>query len=238
MQSLAVVRELGLDPAKVNIHGGAIALGHPIGASGARILTTLVHALRARKLRYGVAALCIGGGMGIAMADRSAVILPRAVRDAGRRARARSGAGRVLRTARWLQGLQGRRRRHRRGRADAKSLRGRLNPLSRSTRKITFRPGVMPAPPASTSSASITRIRIAGDAVGDRSRRGVVSGTPVFDRQRERRAGRRAAVSPRGGRLSGSGLAGSTASGKAGLRPVRGRITGVRDRGCPGERPP
>jgi acetyl-CoA C-acetyltransferase len=66
-QSLAVVRELGLDPAKVNVHGGAIALGHPIGASGARVLTTLVHALRARKLRYGVAALCIGGGMGIAM---------------------------------------------------------------------------------------------------------------------------------------------------------------------------
>jgi acetyl-CoA C-acetyltransferase len=67
-QSLAVVRELGLDPAKVNVHGGAIALGHPIGASGARILTTLVYALRAKKLRYGVAALCIGGGMGIAMA--------------------------------------------------------------------------------------------------------------------------------------------------------------------------
>ena len=66
-QSLAVTRELGLDPAKVNIHGGAIALGHPIGASGARILTTLIYALRARKLRYGVASLCIGGGMGIAM---------------------------------------------------------------------------------------------------------------------------------------------------------------------------
>ena len=66
-QSLAVSRELGLDPAKVNVHGGAIALGHPIGASGARILTTLVHALRARRLRHGVAALCIGGGMGIAM---------------------------------------------------------------------------------------------------------------------------------------------------------------------------
>jgi acetyl-CoA C-acetyltransferase len=67
-QSLAVVRELGVEPAKVNVHGGAIALGHPIGASGARILTTLVYALRAKKLRYGVAALCIGGGMGIAMA--------------------------------------------------------------------------------------------------------------------------------------------------------------------------
>jgi acetyl-CoA C-acetyltransferase len=67
-QSLAVLRELKADPAKVNVHGGAIALGHPIGASGARVLTTLVYALRARKLRYGVAALCIGGGMGIAMA--------------------------------------------------------------------------------------------------------------------------------------------------------------------------
>jgi acetyl-CoA C-acetyltransferase len=68
VQSLAVARELGLDPEKVNVHGGAIALGHPIGASGARILTTLIYALRARKLRYGVAALCIGGGMGISVA--------------------------------------------------------------------------------------------------------------------------------------------------------------------------
>jgi acetyl-CoA C-acetyltransferase len=68
VQSLAVIRELGLDPSKVNVNGGAVALGHPIGASGARILTTLVHALQARRLRYGVASLCIGGGMGIAMA--------------------------------------------------------------------------------------------------------------------------------------------------------------------------
>jgi acetyl-CoA C-acetyltransferase len=67
-QSLAVTRELELDPAKVNVNGGAIALGHPIGASGARVLTTLAYALKARKLRYGVASLCIGGGMGIAMA--------------------------------------------------------------------------------------------------------------------------------------------------------------------------
>jgi acetyl-CoA C-acetyltransferase len=66
-QSIAVVRELGLDGSKVNVNGGAIALGHPIGASGARVLTTLIYALRARKLRYGVASLCIGGGMGIAM---------------------------------------------------------------------------------------------------------------------------------------------------------------------------
>ena len=67
-QSLAVTRELAIDPAKVNVNGGAIALGHPIGASGARVLTTLVYALRARKQKYGVASLCIGGGMGIAMA--------------------------------------------------------------------------------------------------------------------------------------------------------------------------
>jgi acetyl-CoA C-acetyltransferase len=66
-QSLAVARELQLDPAKVNTRGGAIALGHPIGASGARILTTLIYALRQRGGGRGVAALCVGGGMGIAM---------------------------------------------------------------------------------------------------------------------------------------------------------------------------
>jgi acetyl-CoA C-acetyltransferase len=66
-QSIAVVRELGLDPAKVNVNGGAIALGHPIGASGARVLTTLIYALQKRGGGRGVAALCIGGGMGIAM---------------------------------------------------------------------------------------------------------------------------------------------------------------------------
>jgi acetyl-CoA C-acetyltransferase len=66
-QSLAVVRELKLDPAKVNVHGGAIALGHPIGASGARVLTTLVHALQARGGGRGAASLCVGGGMGTAM---------------------------------------------------------------------------------------------------------------------------------------------------------------------------
>src|SRR5262249_13178572 len=66
-QSLAVARELGLDASTFNVNGGAIALGHPIGASGARVLTTLVYALKARSLRFGVASLCIGGGMGIAM---------------------------------------------------------------------------------------------------------------------------------------------------------------------------
>jgi acetyl-CoA C-acetyltransferase len=66
-QSLAVIRELALDPARVNVHGGAVALGHPLGASGARVLTTLIHALRARGGGRGAASLCIGGGMGIAM---------------------------------------------------------------------------------------------------------------------------------------------------------------------------
>ena len=71
-QSLAVVRELKLDPAKVNVNGGAIALGHPIGASGARVLTTRVHALRARRGGRGAASLCIGGGMGTAMVIEAA----------------------------------------------------------------------------------------------------------------------------------------------------------------------
>ena len=69
-QSLAVVRELGIDTARVNVHGGAIALGHPIGASGARVLTTLIYALRKRGGGLGVAGLCIGGGMGIAAVVR------------------------------------------------------------------------------------------------------------------------------------------------------------------------
>ena len=66
-QALAVSRELGLDASTVNTRGGAVALGHPIGASGARLLTTLIYALRARGGGNGVASLCIGGGMGIAM---------------------------------------------------------------------------------------------------------------------------------------------------------------------------
>jgi acetyl-CoA C-acetyltransferase len=68
VQAIAVTRELGLDPAKVNVNGGAVALGHPIGASGARILTTLLHALRARGGKRGVATLCLGGGNGVALA--------------------------------------------------------------------------------------------------------------------------------------------------------------------------
>jgi acetyl-CoA C-acetyltransferase len=67
-QAVAVVRELGADPAKVNVNGGAVALGHPIGASGARILTTLLYALRNRNLKRGIATLCLGGGNGVALA--------------------------------------------------------------------------------------------------------------------------------------------------------------------------
>ena len=67
-QLVAVIGQLGLDPARVNVNGGAVALGHPIGASGARILTTLLHALEVRGLRRGVAALCMGGGNGLALA--------------------------------------------------------------------------------------------------------------------------------------------------------------------------
>ncbi|MGV0878273.1 acetyl-CoA C-acetyltransferase [Martelella sp. FLE1502] len=66
-QACAVVRELALDPEKVNVNGGAIALGHPIGASGARVLTTLLHEMRRRDVKKGLATLCIGGGMGVAM---------------------------------------------------------------------------------------------------------------------------------------------------------------------------
>jgi len=66
-QSLCVVRELGLDPAKVNVNGGAIAIGHPIGASGARILTTLLHEMNRTDATKGLATLCVGGGMGVAM---------------------------------------------------------------------------------------------------------------------------------------------------------------------------
>jgi 3-oxoadipyl-CoA thiolase len=66
-QAIACIRELGLDPATVNIYGGAIALGHPLGASGARLLTTLVHGLRRTGGRYGVATMCIGVGQGIAV---------------------------------------------------------------------------------------------------------------------------------------------------------------------------
>jgi acetyl-CoA C-acetyltransferase len=68
VQAVAVMRELGIDPARVNVNGGAVALGHPIGASGARVLTTLLYALKRRNLRRGIAALCLGGGNGVALA--------------------------------------------------------------------------------------------------------------------------------------------------------------------------
>ena len=68
VQAVAVMQELGIDPAKVNVNGGAVALGHPIGASGARILTTLIYALKDRGLKRGIATLCLGGGNGVALA--------------------------------------------------------------------------------------------------------------------------------------------------------------------------
>jgi acetyl-CoA C-acetyltransferase len=67
-QALAVGQELGLDPARLNVNGGAIAIGHPIGASGARVLVTLLHEMGRRDAKKGLATLCIGGGMGIALA--------------------------------------------------------------------------------------------------------------------------------------------------------------------------
>ena len=66
-QGVALTRELKLDPAKVNVHGGAVALGHPIGCSGARVLTTLIYALKQRNLKKGLATLCLGGGNAVAM---------------------------------------------------------------------------------------------------------------------------------------------------------------------------
>ena len=66
-QACAVNKDLGFDPEKVNVNGGAIAIGHPIGASGARVLTTLLHEMQRRDAGKGLATLCIGGGMGIAM---------------------------------------------------------------------------------------------------------------------------------------------------------------------------
>jgi acetyl-CoA C-acetyltransferase len=68
VQAIAVMRELGLDPAKTNVNGGAVALGHAIGASGARVLTTLLYALAQKQLRRGIATLCLGGGNGVALA--------------------------------------------------------------------------------------------------------------------------------------------------------------------------
>ncbi len=71
VQSVALLRELKLRPERVNVNGGAVALGHPIGCSGARVLTTLLYAMAARKARRGVAALCLGGGNAVAMAVRA-----------------------------------------------------------------------------------------------------------------------------------------------------------------------
>jgi len=67
-QLVVLIKEMGLDKEKVNVHGGAVALGHPIGATGARILTTLIYALKHRGLKKGIASLCLGGGDAVAMA--------------------------------------------------------------------------------------------------------------------------------------------------------------------------
>lgn len=67
-QALAVNKEMGWDTSKINVNGGAIAIGHPIGASGARILVTLLHEMVRRDAKKGLASLCIGGGMGVALA--------------------------------------------------------------------------------------------------------------------------------------------------------------------------
>jgi acetyl-CoA acetyltransferase len=66
-QAIACIRDLELDPCKVNVYGGAIALGHPLGGTGAKLLTTLVHALKRSGARYGLATMCIGVGQGMAM---------------------------------------------------------------------------------------------------------------------------------------------------------------------------
>ena len=68
VQAVAVIQELGLDPARTNVNGGAVALGHPIGASGARILVTLLYEMAHRDVRRGIAALCLGGGNAVALA--------------------------------------------------------------------------------------------------------------------------------------------------------------------------
>jgi acetyl-CoA C-acetyltransferase len=68
VQALGVMKELGLDAAKVNVNGGAVAIGHPIGASGARVLVTLIHEMIRRDVHKGVAALCLGGGNSVALA--------------------------------------------------------------------------------------------------------------------------------------------------------------------------
>jgi acetyl-CoA C-acetyltransferase len=65
--AMAFIKDLDLDPNRVNVNGGGVALGHPIGASGARILTTLIHALKARKKKHGLASICIGGGEAVSV---------------------------------------------------------------------------------------------------------------------------------------------------------------------------
>jgi acetyl-CoA C-acetyltransferase len=67
VQGVALIRELKIPPERLNVNGGAVALGHPIGASGARVLTTLIHAMRKRRAKRGLVSLCLGGGNAVAM---------------------------------------------------------------------------------------------------------------------------------------------------------------------------
>ena len=140
-QSLAVIRELGLDPEKVNVNGGAIALGHPLGMSGARLVVTLLHELRRRGGRYGLATMCVGVGQGqAALFERAAsdgahaedVHPPRAAARAARR-RARR---RLLRAA-GAEGAGRRRAARRAGRA----RRGRRRAARRARGRLAARPG-------------------------------------------------------------------------------------------------
>jgi acetyl-CoA C-acetyltransferase len=71
---VAVIRELGLDPGKTNVHGGSVALGHPVGASGARVLVTLLYALKDRRVRRGMASLCLGGGEAVSLIVENCII--------------------------------------------------------------------------------------------------------------------------------------------------------------------
>ncbi len=79
VQALGVMRELGLDPNKVNVNGGAVAIGHPIGASGARVLVTLIYEMIRRNVHRGIAALCLGGGNAVAMAVEDRLRAPRGI---------------------------------------------------------------------------------------------------------------------------------------------------------------
>ena len=93
-QAIAVNKEMGWDTSKINVNGGAIAIGHPIGASGARILVTLIHEMIRRDAKKGLASLCIGGGMGVALAIEAIKRCPNRCTQCC--------AGAIRRSHRWL----------------------------------------------------------------------------------------------------------------------------------------